>query len=229
MTIPLPITIKDERPLTPPESPYHQCGHCQYVGTDIHIGQTCPACGNQVSGYASWPDRELLELWRDEVAMWNEQRVELAHVVDAMYFEASVFHLMFWGTVWLDPELNWIGVPFNETKDKEDRIWKYLYNIRSRKATNLALKRLYHVSWHEMLVRVLGNKEAESFYKNYLRLAKVRNQIVHRGKRIDDNAGQLLNWCLIFVPKCWVVFSRLHNEYIHKPMLRCKQQEGDRC
>ena len=92
MTIDLPITLTLSRPMERPASPYGQCGQCQYVGTDISLGTNCPACGASQEGACGlWPSPEFNELWDDVVFAWNNKRAELAAVVSAMYFEASVF------------------------------------------------------------------------------------------------------------------------------------------
>ncbi|MCK4603034.1 MAG: hypothetical protein KAU28_11245 [Phycisphaerae bacterium] len=238
MTIHLPIEIDAKRPLTPPETPYGQCGHCQHVSTEIRSKNYCPGCNKTRQSCGIWPEAELIELWHEEVAMWNDQRVELATVIAAMYFEASAFRLLYWGTVWLDPELNWIGAAFEEIKDKEKRIREFLYSIRSAKDTQAAFKKLFGVRGQEMLATTMGEKDASLFWNNYLQLADFRNQIVHKGRRavyralekgrwtvVEKTFKEHLNWCLVFIPTCWVVFSRLHNEYIHKPMLARKKQE----
>jgi hypothetical protein len=78
-----------------------------------------------------------------------------------------------------------------------------------------------------MLERVLGD-EAEPFWQNYRRLADFRNQMVHKGLRVwhrtvdveqdRQTADRMLTASMYFVPACWVVFSKLWNEYIHKAM-----------
>ena len=99
------------------------------------------------------------------------------------------------------------------------------------KKTDEALKRLFGDDGKTMLRRVLG-KDADSFWKNYELCRDWRNQIAHRGRRIfyesvpaelqlqADREREAMLWSsLYFVPTCWVVFSKLWNEYIHKPML----------
>lgn len=232
MTIPLPIRLELKRPMEPPASPYAQCGRCHYVGTDLLETGVCAACERESRMWQDWPEPELIELWYDQVAMWNEERVELAHVVAAMYFEASVFRLIYWGTAWLDPELGWVGARITEVRNKKERIWNYLNRIRSHEATNRALRRLFNADGREMLTSVLGEEDAQFFWNNYLQLADYRNQIVHRGRRavyraveegqrivVEKTAGELLDWCLRFIPTCWVVFRGIWNEYVHKPLL----------
>ena len=117
------IQIEWKRPLQNIEPPYGQCDRCHYVF--VTASRICPICPrDHQGGYTLWPDPELTELWYDAIAMWNERRVELSAVVAAMYFEGSVFHLIFWGTVWLDPELNWIGLNFDETANKDKQTSK---------------------------------------------------------------------------------------------------------
>ncbi|HEY3245837.1 MAG TPA: hypothetical protein VGM03_21050 [Phycisphaerae bacterium] len=228
MSIPLPIELHLTRPMTRPDSPYGQCGQCQYVGTDISLGLICPACGaSQATACGVWPSPEFVELWDDVIFAWNENRPELCAVLCATYFEASVFNLIYYGTCWLDPELNWIGAAFGEVRDKSERIWEYLLRIRSTDATEQALRRLFGVDGKTMLETVLG-AEAKPFWDNYRRLAEFRNQIVHKGRRLwyrtvnvnQDRAAadQMLAAGMFFVPTCWVVFSKLWNEYVHKPM-----------
>jgi|GEM_PF-5594858 len=235
MGIDLPITLTLSRPMERPTSPYGQCGQCQYVGTDIHLGTDCPACGgSQAQSCGVWPAPEFNELWDDIVFAWNNERAEIAAVVSAMYFEASVFDLIKWGTHWLDPDLNWIGAAFEEVREKSERIWEYLLSIRSYDATNDALKRLFGVNGKTMLQTVLGD-EAEPFWDNYRRLAEFRNQIVHKGRRVwcrtvevdhdRSAADRMLTASIYFVPRCWVVFSKLWNEYIYKPMLERRQNQ----
>lgn len=234
----MPIQFEFTRPLKTPKTPFGQCDKCHYVSKELVSQRICPICqANYQQGYTIWPDPALEELWNNMVAMWNQQRVELAAVIAAMYFESSVFHLIFWGTVWLDPDLNWIGAEFSELPDKQKRIWTYLNSICSHKKTKQALKRVFGCQGQKMLVRVLGKDDAESFWREYRKLADYRNDIVHKGRisaiRItnqtsvisDPNSGAILNWCLKFVPNCWNVFAKLHNEFIHKPMWERKQRE----
>ena len=155
-----------------------------------------------------------------------------------MYFESSVFHLMFWGTVWLDPELNWIGTEFDDLPDKQRRIWTYLNTIRAYDATNQALKRVFGFEGQEMLTKALGADYAKFFWGEYRKLADYRNNVIHRGQRSiirnnnqtplisDPKAEGILDWCLKFIPACWNVFAKLHNEFIHKPMCERKQKES---
>jgi hypothetical protein len=233
------MEIELKRPLQNIEPPYGQCDKCHYVSTEIANTRICPVCGcNHQSGYTHWPDVELIELWYDAVAMWNQQRVELSAVVAAMYFESSVFHLIFWGTVWLDPELNWIGAEFEELSDKQKRIWAFLNTIRSYEETNQSLKRVFGCDGQEMLIKVLGQDYAKFFWCEYRKLADYRNNVIHRGQRSiirnnnqtplisDPKAGEILDWCLKFIPACWNVFVKLHNEFIHKPMWERKQKES---
>jgi len=236
MSIRMPIQIDLSRPKQSEETPYGQCDRCHYVGIEIANERTCPTCKAKMRDYTVWPDPELIELWHEEVAMWNQERVELAVVVAAMYFEASVFRMIYWGTVWLDPDLNWIGAEFNEIREKTERIWTFLNSIRSHKDTDAALKRLFGVSGQDMLKKVIGEKDAACFWENYRKLAAYRNKIIHCGKRAiyrafgepqveESKAVEILNWCLCFIPTCWIVFSQLHNEYIHKPMWEKQQKE----
>jgi hypothetical protein len=237
MGISLPIELKLERPMQRPRSPYGRCGVCEYVGTDVRLRAVCPACGTMQAGSCGlWPSPEFEELWDDIVLAWNHKRAEVATVVSAMYFEASVFDLIRWGTHWLDPELNWIGASFEEVGDKSERIWAYLLSIRSPKATDNALKRLFGANGKTMLYAILGD-EAKAYWANYRRLADFRNEIVHRGRRvcyrtITDNqdhsmAERMLKASMYWIPTCWVVFSGLWNEYIHKPMLERKQNGSE--
>ncbi len=229
------IQIELKRPLQNVEPPYGQCDRCHYVSTDIVSNRICPICRcNHQGGYNHWPDPELEELWQDAIAMWNEERVELSSVVAAMYFESSVFHLIFWGTVWLDPKLKWIDLDFDETAKKQKEIWAFLNSIRTRKSTNEALKRIFGLTGKEMLVKVMGENDAKSFWENYLMLAKYRNDIVHKGRRSiirieqtpvlsDPNSNARLDWCIKFILTCWCVFAKLHNEFIHKSMSERKK------
>ena len=237
MGIDLPITLTLSRPMERPISSYGQCGQCQYVGTDIPLGTNCPACGaSQAGACGLWPSPEFNELWDDVVFAWNNERAELAAVVSAMYFEASVFDLIKWGTHWLDPKLNWIGVAFEEVRTKSVRIWAYLGGIRSQPRTDQALKKLFGAGEQDMLRTVLGS-QADEFWANYRRLAEFRNQIIHKGRWVwyrtvgdvsQDRrpAEQMRTASMYFVPTCWVVFSKMWNEYIHKPML-ARGKAGD--
>lgn len=231
--------IELKRPLQIFEPQYGQCGRCQYVCTEIPRERVCPVCkGTFQEGYTCWPDPELTELWYDEIEMWNQKRVELAVVVAAMYLESSVFHLIFWGTGWLHPQLNWIGEPVEEYPKKQKQIWDYLNRIKSRKRTKAVLKELFGLTGREMLTRVLGQEKSKAFWENYLNLAEHRNDIVHRGIRSvihrtnqsvvvsDPKSDEILDWCVRFIPVCWDVFAKLHNEFIHKPMWASKQRES---
>ena len=226
--------------LEAPQTPYGRCERCQHVSTELASKRTCPICkGDCQGGYTLWPDPELEELWRDEVAMWNEQRVELAAIVSAMYFEASVFRLIFWAAAWLDPELKWIGCSAEDFPGKERKIWAFLNSIRNINDTKAALERLFHSTRQQMLIKALGQDDAKCIWKEYRKLAEYRNDIIHKGKRAvlrgengqvllaDQNTEQILDWCLKFIPICWDVFSKLHNEYIHKPMWEKKQKENE--
>jgi hypothetical protein len=229
------IQMELKRPMQNIEPPYGQCDRCQYVSIDIVNTRICPVCRcKHQGGYKHWPDPELEELGYDAIAMCNEQRVELAAVVAAMYFESSVFHLMYWGCGWLDSELSWIGLDFNETAKKQKQIWSFLDSIRTRQATNKALKRIFGLTDQEMLIRVLGENEAESFLKDYRELAEYRNGVIHKGRRSiiridgipvrsDRNSGAILDWCLEFIPACRSLFAKLHNEFLHKPMWERKR------
>ena len=239
MALKSPIKIELCRPFDTPETPYGRCENCQYVSMGLVSERRCPLCGSDAQqGYTIWPDPELAELWRDEVAMWNQKRAELAVVTAAMYFEASVFHLIYWATVWLDPDLNWIGCSLEEFADKEKRIWAHLDSIKSSQDTNAALEKVFGVRGKGMLENVLGAEDAAFFWENYQKLAEQRNHIVHRGSRImyhradgpqaavaGSEPEQLLAWCLRFVPVCWEVFAKLHNEYIHEPMWERKRKK----
>ena len=229
MLIKLPIDLSLLLPMERPASPYGKCGQCYYVGTDIQLGTACPACSaSQVGNCGRWPSPEFNELWDDVVFAWNNERAEIAAVVSATYLEASVFDLMKWGTHWLDPDLNWIDAELEDVGSKSERIWAHLLNVRSQAATDDALKHLFGVNGKEMLQTVLGD-DAVPFWQNYRRLADFRNQIVHQGRRVwyrtvntsqaRAPADQMLTASMYFVPTCWVVFSKLWNEYIHKPML----------
>lgn len=225
------IQIELKRPLQNIEPPYGQCDRCQYV-YDITDTRVCPIC--RCRGHKHWPDPELTELWYDAIAMWNEGKVELSAVVAAMYLESSVFHLIFWGTVWLDPELSWIGLDFDETAKKQKKIWAFLNSIRTHRDADEALKRIFGSTSHEMLVRVLGENDARRFWHNYHKLAEYRNNVVHKGRRsifsiegrpvrADLNSNAILDRCIRFVLYCWSVFAKLHNEFIHKPMWERKR------
>lgn len=180
-----------------------------------------------------------MELWHDQVFCWNHQKAEMATVVAAMYFEASTFMLLYWATCWLNPELNWLNAQFEELRDKEERIQAYLNSLDSVRKTNEALVRAFGLNGQQMLERVLGN-DAAPFWANYMLCRKWRNQIAHRGKRMyyetipedmrrrhQPARDQSLRASLQFVPQCWVVFSRLWNEYIHKPMWARAQAGND--
>lgn len=234
-----PIKIDLIRPLDAPKTPYGRCERCQYVSIDLVSNKVCPICNaNCQQGYTLWPDPELEELWYDEVAMWNQQRLELSVVTAAMYFEASVFHLIYWGTCWLDPDLNWIGCSSKEFPEKEQRIWSFLCEIKTRDKTDEALKRLFKTTGKEILKKALNDDDAKYFWDNYRKLSDYRNKIIHKGKRAlyrigdgsravvhEPKAEEILNWCIMFIPICWVVFSKIHNELIHKPMWRRKQKK----
>lgn len=239
-----PIKINLIRPLDAPKTPYGRCERCQYVSTDLVSKQVCPVCNaSSQQDYTHWPDPELEELWYDEVAMWNQQRVELAVVTAAMYLEASVFRLIFWATRWLDPDLNCVGCSFEELSEKEKCIWCFLGKIRSQEKTDEALKRLFKATGQEILKKVLGDDDATFFWDNYRKLSEYRNEVVHKGRRVlyrrgdgsilvvhEPKGEEILNWCLMFIPICWDVFSKIHNEYIHKPMWKRKQEkEADVC
>ncbi len=227
--------IELERPLQNIEPPYGQCDRCHYVGTEIVSNRICPICQcNHQGGYNHWPDPELTELWYDAIAMWNERRVELSAVVAAMYFESSVFHLIFWGCGRPNHELSWRGLNFDETAKKQKEIWAFLNSIRTHKKTNKALKRIFGSTGREMLVRVLGENDARNFWSNYVRLAKYRNDVVHKGRRSiiringtpvrsDRNSDAILDWCIKFIRDCWSVFAKLHNEFIHKSLSEIKK------
>jgi len=233
MPIELPIRVEPVRPMPPTESPYGQCGHCHYIGTEVILDGTCPVCGVHFSdGILCWPQPQMIELWEDEVFCWNHEKAELATVVAAMYFEASVFNLLYWATCWLDPDLNWIGAEHHEVREKSERIWRHLEGITNLEKTNEALKRIFGVDGKTMLQTVL-KEDTEAFWQNYLNCRNWRNQIAHRGRRIyyatvpdhmkkhDVQVKEQALWAsLVFIPHCWVVFSRLWNEYIHKRILK---------
>ena len=238
MGIYLPITLVNERPIEPQPSPYNQCGMCQYVGVDVQLGSDCPACNARLNSCLGWPEPALQELWHDEVFCWNHEKPELATVVAAMYFEASVFNLLYQATCWLDPDLNWIGAAFEEVRDKGNRIWKYLDSLDTLNKTNAALEKVFGASGKSMLDTVLGT-EAAPFWENYMHCKRWRNHIAHRGRRIyyetvpDDQqkddafVKERTLWAsLSFVPTCWVVFSKLWNEYLHKPTLARRKAGG---
>lgn len=172
----------------------------------------------------------MMELWNDAVFAWNYEKAELATVIAAMQFEASTFFLLYWATVWLDPDLNWIGADFEELRDKNERIHAYLDTITTFDKTNDALTRVFGVGGKQMLRTVLG-PDADPLWANYTTCRHWRNKIAHCGKRIYYETipanmratqatarDQVLRASLRFVPECWVVFSKLWNEYIHKPM-----------
>ncbi len=237
MKILISLNLED-RPMKPLSSPYGQCCNCYYIYENISPEQQCPACSSLKQYHNPWPEDALIELWKEQVDIWNWGKVELSIIVAAMYFESSVFHLLYLGTAWLHPKLNRLDTSFEETPKKEEDIWKNLNKIRTRKATDVALQRVFGHSSKEMLRTVLGNAEADDYWKQYQELAKDRNQIIHRGRRhtVTDEEGRViwkdskaiekLDWCLKWIPICWVVFSRLHNEYIHPPMWEKKKKGG---
>ena len=235
MSIDLPIPLPNEHPIERPESPYGKCGHCEYVGIEM---AKCCGCGMDLpTGGSPWPRPELIGLWDDQVAMWNDRRPELAVVTACTYAEASLFDLMWWAAGWLDAELNWIGADVGEAQQKEEAVREYLGGLRTRQATDEALQRLFGASGRQMLEHAIGRTEGTWFWNNYRQMAETRNDIVHRGGRliyraagsrwlVHKDADAILRWCLEFVPRCWVVFSRLWNEYIHKPMFERVASEG---
>jgi hypothetical protein len=146
-------------------------------------------------------------------------------------FESSVFWLLHLGMAWLHPQLKWLSATFEEIPNKEQAIWNRLNQLRSHKATDKALKEVFGVPGEVMFRNVLGPEDARRYLGEYQKLAEHRNYIVHQGRRylVTDEKGkttrwaapqsqQLLDACLKWIPGCWTVFSRLHNEYIHKPM-----------
>lgn len=229
MSIDLPIKLEFDRPLEAPDTPYRQCDTCQHIAIPNGPDACCAGCGGAPADRI-WPEPELIELWHDEVFCWNHKKAELATVVAAMYFEASVFMLIFWRAYLLDPDLKCIGAPFAELKNRRVRIQKYLLMIRSPKATEKAIKKLFGVRRQEMLETVLKG-DASRFWATYEGCREWRNRIIHRGKRIyyETLADRMrprnvsardraLCASLQFIPRCWVVFSRLWNEYIHEPL-----------
>jgi len=236
--IPLPITLDYlTRIETPPDTPFRQCGSCQYVGRVEEFAHKCPVCESTYRDVApaTWPELDVLELWHEEVFCWNHQRAELATAVAAFYFEASLFNFLLWGTRWLDPKRNWIKAEPEEYREKEDAIWKYLETLRSPQKCDQALTDLFGTSLQGMLRNVLG-PDFEGFWKNYEHCRKWRNEIAHRGRRIlfasvpeEDQedarweSEQMLRASLDFVLTCWIVFARLWNEYIHKRMFMNRQ------
>ena len=242
MDICLPISLEQKRPLEPPESPYNQCGCCEYVGRDVKLGRECPACSTHLDGCLGWPHDELMELWHEEVLCWNHKKAELATVVAAFYFEASVFNMLYWATSWLDPCLKKLGALPGDVRDREEKIWQYLASLDNIKKTNAALQKVFGDDGEIMLATVLGKKDAASFWRNYMNGREWRNQIAHRGRRIyfervpaeqqrqaAAERDEMLWASLNFIPQCWVVFSRLWNEYIHKPMLTCRKKGDTGC
>lgn len=236
MPIDLPLKLDFVRPLSPPDTPYRQCNRCQFIAIPTQPDARCPGCGGSPADRI-WPEVELLELWHDEVFCWNHEKAEIATVVAAMYFEASTFHLLFWATCWLDRDLNWRNARLDELRDKQERIQVYLNSLTTVEKTSEALVRAFGVNGKQMLEHVLGG-EAGPFWANYTLCRNWRNQIAHRGKRIyyetileavrRDNQparDQALRASLKFVPQCWVVFSKLWNEYIHKAMWTPTQAE----
>lgn len=229
MPIDIAIALELIRPLPVPDTPYRQCEICQHVAIPSGASSQCPGCnGPPASKY--WPEVELIELWNDEVNCWNHEQAELAVVVAAMYFEASVFTLLYWGTCWLDAELNWIGAEWDETHDKSERIQAYLNTLRNQEKTDEALRRVFGAGGKQMLESVLGD-EARTFWTEYCEFRKLRNLIAHRGKRIyyttipedmsREQAGardRVLHRALRFIPECWAVFRLLWNEYIYKSL-----------
>jgi len=170
--------------------------------------------------------------------MWNQQMVELAIINAAMYVEVSVFHLIYWAIRWLDPDLNLLGCSFEEFPEKKKRIWSFLLSIKTRDKTEAILKRLFNANGKELLKKVLDVDDVEYFWDNYRKLSDYRNEIIHKGKRAlyrigdgstaishEPNAEEILNWCLMFIPICWDIFSKIHNEYIHKPMWKRKREK----
>jgi hypothetical protein len=241
MAIDLPIRLSLEGPLDPvPASPYCQCGNCHYVGSDVIAGRACPCCTKQLGGCSPWPDSTVpgcspIELWHEEVFCWNQRKAELATVVAAFHFEASLFHLFYYGTVWLDPDLNRIGARFDEVKDRNEKIWRFLDTLVTRRQINAAAKHLFGADCKSMLSTVLGD-DFRGFWREYSRCREWRNLFAHRGRRIlyetvprhmqrdaEQEQDRMLRASLVFVPTCWVVFSKLWNEYIHKSMLARKR------
>ena len=220
----------NERPLKAIPSPYGQCTKCKYVYEGISIEKKCPGCGLQQLYPNPWPEDQLLELWNEQIDLWNRERVELAVIVAAMYFESSVFQLLYLGNIWLDPELNWLDTSTEEQPRKTEAIWSHLIRIHSFKDTKKEIRRLFKASFRDMLQAVLGD-DGEYYWTCYRGLTVQRNHIIHRGRRstVRDDSGKILwaqpevplqlNWCLKWIPHCWAVFSKLHNKYIHRHML----------
>ena len=236
MAIELPIYLELARPLQRPDTPYRQCDYCHYVAIPTGASFKCPGCAGP-PGNGFWPECELIELWNDEIFCWNNEKAELATVVAAMYFEASVFMLLYWATCWLDPDRNWIGAQYREVHHKVHGIQKYMNSLTNFKKIDEALVHVFGSNGKEMLEKVLG-EDAGPFWARYMTCRKWRNRINHCGKRIyyetihenmpkKQNArDQALRASLQFIPQCWVVFSKLWNEYIHKPMAANKQCAG---
>ncbi len=148
-----------------------------------------------------------------------------------MYFEGSQFDLIHQGTRRFDPELKMVGVEFRDLREKSARLWTHLNSIRNRSQVDKAFKALFGVGGKQMLQKVLG-PDAQEFWNNYRRLAEFRNAMIHKARRLwfrtienpqDRSAAErMLAASVHFVPTCWVVFSKLWNEYIHKKVLAQK-------
>jgi hypothetical protein len=176
------------RPMAPLASPFGRCHHCYYVYAGVPPTGICPTCGSALAAHLPWPSDELMELWKEQIDNWNRRKVEAAVIMAAIYFESSVFHLLYLGMGWLDPELNWLDAPAEEIPGKMREIWRRLNAIRSRRATDKALSKLFGRSGIEMLKSVEGDKDAGYYLDQYRELTKHRNYIVHQGRRYTDTS-----------------------------------------
>lgn len=204
--------------------PYKMCTRCKYVYMSPE--STCKMCNSTSCG--PWPEDELVQLWTEAIQLWNLRKVELLIIVATMYFESSVFHFLYLGNAWLDPDLKTLGATANVSVKNNKQIWAKLIGLRSQKLIDQEFRRLFRRSGREMLKNVLGNEDGDHFWQRYLELRDHRNHIVHRGRRytVTDDEGNLiwhqrqvgrqLDWCLRWIPFCWQVFSRLHNDYIQE-------------
>ena len=207
---------------TPP--PYRMCTRCKYVY--VSSKSECEVCNS--ASFGPWPEDELVQLWYEAIQLLNWRKVELLIIVATMYFESSVYHFLFLGNAWLDPELKTLGTNADVSMKNDMKIWKKLINLKSHKQTDDEFTRLFGISGKDMLMNVLGDKDGEYLWKRYLELRDQRNHIIHRGRRytVTDDKGNLvwyqkqvgeqLEWCIKWIPRCWQVFAKLHNEYIQK-------------